>query len=345
MLARLGGDPGRAVSSLAHAAALAATSGRFARALALLGEIEGIVAQYGDTLMRAHLHIGYHFFFARRSQFEQAKDHFSRAQQCFEQCPGHSWVQAPALHTHAISLRQAGAYEQLRRQLPAWQSLLTDFGQSQHAGLVFGEETLALAQAGDLSLARRSLERGRARWQVEFYTFNDYLLGIAEVWLLLGEARYADAVRCARETLDNMRSNGHAWFKLPRVRVRETCVWAQLLHAIAEQRVELAPRRRELERMRHSGIPPFEITSRIAAAGLASLHGEHARAQQLWREALEQCELLSMHGYAAALRWRLVAAGCDDAERQRELALLYFEAERIADIDRFVTLMAPARRP
>ena len=79
-------------------------------------------------------------------------------------------------------------------------------------------------------------------------------------------------------------------------------------------------------------------------AGRATLLGDHVAAQQLWREALPDCEKLSMNGYAAALRWRIAALSPADADALLEQARSYFDAERIHDASRYVALMAPAAK-
>jgi hypothetical protein len=336
------GEPKRIVSVLVTDAALLVTVGRFKPALAILIELDDIAQHTDDPSARAMAHFGWHFYHARLSQLEQADTHFANGMSFFEQRPGRNWVQGPAYHSHALLLRKSGRYGPLREVLPGWISLLHDFGQRQHESLLIVEEVMALAQTGDCEFARRSLERGRVYWQVEFYSFVEYLLGIAEVWLLLAEGRTSEASEFARRTESDLHRNGHARLKLPRLRVRETCLWASMLHAIATNDLARAPRPREIRRLRRGGVPQYEATARILAASRASLLGERERERELWREALAACDALSMHGYTAAVSWRLAQCKPDDAQQLRYRAQAYFANEKIVNVEHFVALMAPA---
>jgi hypothetical protein len=91
-----------------------------------------------------------------------------------------------------------------------------------------------------------------------------------------------------------------------------------------------------------TGTGTFEATARILAASRASLLGERERERELWREALAACDALSMHGYTAAVSWRLAQCKPDDAQQLRYRAQAYFANEKIVNVEHFVALMAPA---
>jgi serine/threonine protein kinase/tetratricopeptide (TPR) repeat protein len=334
------GEPTRIVCTLALNTTLLVSVGRFTAALAMLTELDDIAQRHDDPWARALAHVGWHFYYARFSQMELAEAHFAKAMSSFEERPGRNWAQGPACHTHALLLRKSGRYARMREALPGWISLLHDFGQRQHESLLLSEEVLALAQLGDCEVARRSLERARAGWQVEFNA--DYLLGVAEVWLLLAEGHTSEACERAHRTESDLRRHDHGRLKLPRMRVRETCLWASMLHAIATNDRAHAPPPRELRRLRRAGVPQYVPTAQILSAGRASLLGDRDRECKLWREALAACDALSMSGYAAAVSWRLAQCGPEDAAQLRERAQAYFATEKILEIEHFVALMAPA---
>jgi serine/threonine protein kinase len=342
-LAYVAGEPARLTYALTSDSMFRVFTGQFERALTCLHEIDRLAEQITDPIVLACAHVGWHFYYAKLSQLDQAEARFNAAMSCFAQGPGQSWVQAAAFHTQTLLLRQLGAYERLQQSLPTWISTLHDFGQRQYETLLIAEEILVLVQIGECELARRSLERGRAGWNVDYYNFVDYLLGVAEVWLLLAEARGVEACRVALETQAEMRRQGHARLKIPRTRIRETGLWAKMVHAIATNDISAAPSAWEIRRLRRSGLPNFAATALILSAGGASLRGEHQRERELWRQAIHECEALSMRSYAAAARLRLAALEVEDAAQLRAAADAYIEREKIADVPRFVALMAPAR--
>ncbi|MCA9686316.1 MAG: hypothetical protein KC457_29385, partial [Myxococcales bacterium] len=261
-----------------------------------------------------------------------------------ERYPEAGWVVAPARHFHTQLLRRAGEYAELGQQLSGWISLLHDLGQQQHMTLLLVEEVIVLAQSGDLQLARSSLERARAAWPVGDYTFVDYLRNVGEIWLLLGEGDAAAARALAERTRDEVHRHRLARFKMMKIRMHETWVVATLADAIARDDADAVPGRRTLRVLRRSKMPKFVATSWILEAGGASLHDDREHEIHLWREALKCCETMELRGFAAAVRVRLAELGVDDRDALQTAAHDYFVAQRIADVDRLVDLLAPARR-
>jgi len=227
--------------------------------------------------------------------------------------------------------------------LPGWIDLIHSLGQHQTAALLIVEEVMVLAQRGDTQLARRSFERGRAGWNVDYYNFVDYLRGTAEVWLLLAEGRTQEACDVGLRVTQELREHGHARLKLPRTRVRETWFVARMVHAVVTNDLRRAPSMRELRALRRSKVPFFGTTVLLLMAGRASLSGEQERERELWREAIEECDAKSMHAYAAAARLRLAAHGVEDGAMLDASARAYFEREKIGEVPHFVGLLAPAR--
>jgi hypothetical protein len=82
----------------------------------------------------------------------------------------------------------------------------------------------------------------------------------------------------------------------------------------------------------------------VLSAGLASLDSRRVREMNLWREAVAELDSLEMHGLAAAARWRLAELDVDDAAVLRAKARAWFDGELIDDIQRYVDLLAPAKR-
>lgn len=343
LLALEAGDPTRVVISRMIMTTFLITAGRFGTARRNLSEIEAIAEQADDLLARAYVHVGWHHFHARRAELEQADSHFARAMSSLGQLRREDWMKGSALHIQALTLRQSGAYERLASSLPAWIDLIHSHGQHQTAALLIVEDVLVLAQRGETQLARRSFERGRAWWNVDYYNFVDYLRGIAEVWLLLAEGRTAEACEVGRRTSEQLREHGHARLKLPRTRVLETYLLARTIHATVAGDLRDASLTRELRRLRRSRVPFFSTTALILSAGWASLFGDHQRERELYRQAIHECDATSMHAYAAAARLRLAALEVEDAVQLRAAANAYFEREKIADVRRFVDLMAPTR--
>jgi hypothetical protein len=337
-------EPTRLVAALMSESSLLATTGRFDRAEAVLAEIREIVEQVDDPLIRAYFHAAEHFVQTRLSLRAEAEASFERAMHELERCPGESWVLVSLFHAHTVLLRQLGAYGRLRRLLPGWISVLHGHGQRQHETLLLGEEVMIRAQLGDCEYARRSLERARAGWEVDLYTFVDYLLGLSEIWLLMAEGRASEAYALALTTERELRRHKLTRFQLMRVRMSETRCHAELVHALASTDPEALPSRRRLRRLRRSGLPKFAAGALLLSAGRASLLGDVARERRRWREALDEFDQLSMCGVAAAVRWRLVELGVEGHEGLAAEARAYFAREKIEDISRFVDLMAPAYR-
>jgi hypothetical protein len=133
--------------------------------------------------------------------------------------------------------------------------------------------------------------------------------------------------------------------KVPRTRVQETWLFARTIHAIASEDLRSAPLARELRQLRRSKVPFFTTTALILSAGRASLDAKPEHERQLWRQAIAECDALSMRAYAAASRWRLAALGVEDAAELEATARAYFVREKIDDVPRFVALLAPAAAP
>jgi hypothetical protein len=345
LLALQCGDATRVVVSQLIELTFMLTTGRFETVRRRLKEVEVIAQETGDPLALAYVHVGWHHFHARRSELEPADFHFDKAMTWLGLHRREAWVKGAALHIQALTLRQSGAYERATASLPGWIDLIHALGQHQTAALLIVEEVLALAQRGEVQLARRSFERGRAGWNVDYYNFVDYLRGIAEVWLLLAEGRTQEACEVARNVTEELRKHGHARLKLPRTRVGETWLVARMVHAVAANDPSQAPSERELRRLRRSKVPFFSTSMLLLLAGRASLTGEQERERELWREAIDECERWSMHGYAAAARLRLAELGGEDAAALEAAAQAFFEREKIADVPHLVALLAPARRP
>jgi hypothetical protein len=342
LLARIAGEPTRVVAALLVELTFLVTTGRFNAASIRLREIEAIAEQANDPLAKAYVHVGWHHFHARRAELEQADFHFDAAMAWLGQHRREDWVKGSMLHIQTLTLRQSGSYERLHSTLPAWIDLIHGLGQHQTAALLMFEEALALLQRGDTQLARRSFERGRASWNVDYYNFVDYLRGLTEVWLLLAEGRTQEACQIANRTMEELREHGLVRLKVPRTRVQETWLFARTIHAIASDDLRSAPLTRELRQLRRSKIPFFTTTALISSAGRASLDAEHEHERELWRQAISECDALSMRSYAAASRWRLAALGVEDAAELEASARAYFVREKIEDVPHFVALMAPA---
>jgi serine/threonine protein kinase len=338
-LALAAGDPLRLVVALQNEATLLTTAGQFDRAAALLSEARAIAARSDDPLLAAHVHATSHVYQAHVGKLGEAEASFREAMTCVERCAGENGIQAGLFHTQAMLLRQAGAYQRLRQELPDWIARLHAFGQRQHEIQLLAEEVIVHAQLGDCALARRRLARARANW-----AHRDFELSLAEVWLLRARGQSAKALDRARRTKHDLRQQGLAWLKLPRLLVREACVHAQLGHAIASHDGGAAPRPRELRRLRRSGVPRIATAALFLAAGRASLLGEREREVVLWRQALGECEAQAMHALAAAVRWRLAELEVDDAARLWAEARAYFREQQIDDAEHFVELLAPALR-
>ena len=340
LLALVAGDPTRVVVSRLIEITFAITSGRFDAASGRLKECEAIAE---DPLARAYVHVGWHHFHARRAELERADFHFDQALTWLGQHRREDWVKSAMLQIQSLTLRQSGEYERLHASLPAWIDLLRSLGQHQTSVLLIAEEVLGFVQRGDLQAARRSFERARMGWNVDYYNFVDYLRGIAEIWLLLGEGHTAQACELAQRIIAEMRQHGHSRLKLPRTRVQETYLYARTIHAVASGDLEQAPRSSELRKLRRSGVPFFRTTALILMAGRASLFNEREHEHELWREAVRECDATSMRAYAAASRLRLAALGVEDAVELEVAARAYFEREKIGDVPRCLALLTPAR--
>jgi hypothetical protein len=344
LLARKAGEPSRLAFALVIEASLLASIGRPARAWAAIERARVIAAQLEDPLVYAHVHSAEALYHSAQINVAAAEASIEQVMRDLERSPSASWIQAPLTHQRVLLLRQTGAYDRLRRCLPGWISLLQDLGHLQYATLLISEEILVHAQVGDLVLARRDLERGRAGWQFEQYTFVNYLLSLAEVWLLRAEGRGAAARELAYTTEAELHFHRLSRFKTARFRMRETCLYAQLDHAIESDEPSMIPSRRELRRLRRAGLPKAAATTLLLSAGGASLLGDREREREHWRQGVIACEAAAMHAIAAAARWRLAELGGDDRDQLQADARACFEREKIDDIQRFVNLMAPAKR-
>jgi tetratricopeptide (TPR) repeat protein len=343
-LALAAGEPSRLVYALTIESSLLVTIGRPEHARKILARARAIAEQLDDSPAIVQVHVCELFLHASHANLAEAEACYDAALHGVERFPDQGWLLSPTLHTFAMLLRRTGEYERLQRLLPGWISLLHDLGHRQFETLLICEEVIMLAQVGDLALARRSLERGRQGWALDYYTFVDYLLNVAEIRILLAEGRASEANTLAERTRVELRRHGLTRFKLPRVRMREACGYAALIHAIAANDPRLTPKPRELRRLRRSGLPKFATTAVILAAGRASLLGNLERERALWREALDRCEQFSLRGLAAAVRRRLVELDVADAAQLDAEARAYFVEQEIEDVERFVTLLAPAKR-
>ena len=339
------GEPHRVARALAYQCVVDVAGRKWDNVEDQLTCARSLAAQLGDAqlsgfidLCEASLH-----WFERR--FTVSAQLHRKVIDTLEGVAGANWQRRTAQDHHFWTLVCQGRFDECRRLSRDYLERARERSDMQEVIEISGMFACALTYAGELDEAKRVLAEGRATWNPGRYLFGDVWAFYAECRLLLIEAKPLEALALTERTQAAMKQTFLDQHLLAKHNVLELRARSQVHAGLAGLgRGYLRKAQRDAETMRKQGNPVLLAQAALVEAAVASARDDRELARLRWQEAADLFRANQMEGYLAAVESRLAAISPGEAgEAMRARAQAWFEREQIADPERFVWLVAPAK--
>ncbi|MFV8756043.1 protein kinase domain-containing protein [Nannocystaceae bacterium ST9] len=342
------GEPYRVARALVYQCVVDVAARKWDNVDEQLTTARSLAAQFGDAqlsgfidLCEASLH-----WFERR--FTVSAQMHRKVIDTLEGVAGANWQRRTAQDHHFWTLVQQGRLDECRLLSRGYLERARERSDMQEVIEISAMFACALTYAGELDEAKRVLAEGRATWNPGRYLFGDVWAMYAECRLLLIEGKPLEALALTERTQAAMKKTFLDQHLLAKHNVLElrarSRVHAGLSGPSGHGRGHLRRAQRDAETMRKQGNPVLLAQAAVIEAAVASARDDRELARLRWQEAASLFRANQMDGYLAAVESRLAAIGEGEAgEALRARAQAWFERERIADPQRFIQLVAPAK--
>jgi hypothetical protein len=339
------GEPYRVARALVYQCVVDVAARKWDNVDEQLTTARSLAAQFGDAqlsgfidLCEASLH-----WFERR--FTVSAQMHRKVIDTLEGVAGANWQRRTAQDHHFWTMVCQGRIDECRRLSRDYLERARERSDMQEVIEISAMYACALTYAGDLEEAKKVLAEGRASWNPGRYLFGDVWAFYAECRLLLIEGKSLEALALTERTLEAMKATFLDQHLLAKHNVLELRA-RSLVHAGlgGHGRRYLRKAGRAAEYLRRQGNPVLLAQAAVIEAAVASARGDRELARLRWQEAASLFRANQMDGYLAAVETRLAALGDgEEAEAMGARAQSWFEREQVADPQRFVQLVAPAK--
>jgi tRNA A-37 threonylcarbamoyl transferase component Bud32/tetratricopeptide (TPR) repeat protein len=238
-----------------------------------------------------------------------------------------------------------GSFAALGERLPEWSADAIRAGRRQETVEMLAFSALVEVFDGELERAGQLIDEGRSSWNARRYTVTEFFLDYAEVPLRIARSEWQQATVQIERSLENARR----WQFLRVISIREEMfdLHARSFAALAvhaNDRRAARKARAGARLLRRSKHPMSKARAEVIEAALHTMSGELDRAGACWRAALPLFEACGMRAHQAAMWLRLAElAPADEAVTLRANAAAYCAGEGVAEPQRLLRVLAPAR--
>jgi hypothetical protein len=238
-----------------------------------------------------------------------------------------------------------GSFAALGERLPEWSADAIRAGRRQETVEMLAFSALVEVFDGELERAGQLIDEGRSSWNARRYTVTEFFLDYAEVPLRIARGEWQQATVQIEGSLENARR----WQFLRVISIREEMfdLHARSFAALAVHGNDGRAARKAragARLLRRSKHPMSNARAEVIEAALHTMSGELDRAGACWRAALPLFEACGMRAHQAAMWLRLAElAPADEAVTLRANAAAYCAGEGIAEPQRLLRVLAPAR--
>ncbi len=345
-LALEAGEPRRLVEFHVYESVLAATAGdrRRGERLGAVARslVDGLDSRYLEALMEFHRMI-FEYFLPGLCTGAEAM-HALKHQ--LEGVPGSQWMQPNLSVWTASSWLLAGDYVSLLHECPAWLALARERGNQQEVADLASLLAIARIHTGEFESVGPLLSQARAAWTVPHVAVPDNQIALAEAPLRMWVGNFELAALEAERRLRALRRWMVVLVLFLRYALADVCGRAYAAQVIANPSNRRARRRarayaRQLHRV---GQPRCTGRAAVIEAALYSADRRDDLACARWQAAEHEFESCALAGHLAAVRARRGALlGGQAGQQLLALAHAYFAAQAIADPERYIAVLAPAR--